>query len=231
MLMEATLRQLDPEQLAKRWRERARCRVFDVEMVPGDEGSQGEPVEVRRAKGVCQPCPVKAECLGASGDRRMSQPGVWGGLTLAEREILRVSRLRGGPGRTVETCSKCHLDCIPRAIGSGVCDVCAEEAQLPRTPAEVRAQIEELVDKEWSYQEIADLFGLSKSAISNACQRWGLKSKAPARTAELKPCGTQAAKVRHRRAGADMSKLTCACARPIPVRPPERSAIPQEVAA
>ena len=63
------------------WRDRAACLSVHPEvMFPHERDAAG----VDRAKAVCNPCPVKAECLAAS--RRLEAThGIWGGLTPDER--------------------------------------------------------------------------------------------------------------------------------------------------
>lgn len=65
------------------WRARAACVNVDPELFTGPFGQNG----VRRAKGICNGCPVRIECLefalGSAGAF-----GIWGGLTDGERRNL-----------------------------------------------------------------------------------------------------------------------------------------------
>lgn len=73
------------------WMEQARCAQVDPELwFP----AKGQPVKT--AKAVCARCPVRQECLEfalAGADSWMGLAhGVWGGLTEAERRVLRRER-------------------------------------------------------------------------------------------------------------------------------------------
>lgn len=56
-------------------------------------GAPGAPVyerEVAKAKAVCRRCPVMVDCLWfALGNLDMTEFGIWGSTTPAEREALR----------------------------------------------------------------------------------------------------------------------------------------------
>ena len=65
------------------WMDSAVCAQVDLEVFfPEDGGS------VRTAKRICQPCPVKAECLRFAL-KRNERFGVWGGLSERERRRIR----------------------------------------------------------------------------------------------------------------------------------------------
>lgn len=67
--------------------ERAACRDTDLELFFSiDEADEA------RAKGVCQRCPVRWECLTYALETRQRH-GVWGGLNPEERTLL-VRRIR-----------------------------------------------------------------------------------------------------------------------------------------
>jgi WhiB family redox-sensing transcriptional regulator len=73
------------------WQRSARCRGaagHDFYPPLGGERSGERRARELRAKAVCGPCPVRAECLDhavRSGERH----GVWGGLTSDERRARR----------------------------------------------------------------------------------------------------------------------------------------------
>ena len=57
------------------------------------------PVDVARAKTLCQDCPVRAACLAAALQR--GEPwGVWGGELLLRGVIVPGKRARGRPRKT-----------------------------------------------------------------------------------------------------------------------------------
>lgn len=65
------------------WRELALCREIDGDLWFPDLGES-----LREAKAVCGRCPVRAECL----DYALAHNevfGVWGGLSVLERQALR----------------------------------------------------------------------------------------------------------------------------------------------
>lgn len=74
------------------WQSRALCAETDPEAFFPEKG--GSPAQ---AKKMCEMCEVREECLEAAlaNDERF---GVWGALTLRERE--RLQRSRGRPGGT-----------------------------------------------------------------------------------------------------------------------------------
>jgi WhiB family redox-sensing transcriptional regulator len=75
------------------WSDDAACRGVDTGVF-FPAGSKGVPVstEVKYAKSLCTPCPVRAECLTHALTRR-EHYGVWGGLDEDERaEMVRQAR-------------------------------------------------------------------------------------------------------------------------------------------
>ncbi|QGU06915.1 Transcriptional regulator WhiB4 [Corynebacterium occultum] len=66
---------------SEEWIAQARCRQND----PDALFVQG--AEQRRAATLCQPCPVRTQCLVTSLDNR-EEFGVWGGLTERQRRAL-----------------------------------------------------------------------------------------------------------------------------------------------
>lgn len=70
------------------WRLEAACRGSDPEMF---FTARGEHDRRHEAQAICQPCPVRIECLEYAIDA--AEPhGVWGGLTALERKNLRAKR-------------------------------------------------------------------------------------------------------------------------------------------
>ena len=70
------------------WRERAACKGMDPAIwYPTMGGSN------KRAKEVCDACPVKSEC-GEAALARREDFGIWGGMS--ERERRRILRRRNG---------------------------------------------------------------------------------------------------------------------------------------
>jgi WhiB family redox-sensing transcriptional regulator len=67
------------------WRLRAVCTPADDPVMFPPFGA-GSAEAVGKAKAICQPCPVRGECLRyALAHPRISEHGVWGGLTANER--------------------------------------------------------------------------------------------------------------------------------------------------
>lgn len=72
------------------WRGRAACAKVDPDLFTGPFGLNG----VRRAKGVCQGCPVRLNCLEFALETAETF-GIWGGLTEGERRRLQMRRSVG----------------------------------------------------------------------------------------------------------------------------------------
>lgn len=79
------------------WYDDAACMGMPAEWFYGEEEDQqlrGShrpyllPAEVRRAKSVCEGCPVREDCLEWALDND-EQHGIWGGMTKRERDRLR----------------------------------------------------------------------------------------------------------------------------------------------
>lgn len=62
------------------WTLLAKCRGMEDALFP-------EASEQKRARGVCNGCPVRSECLAEALDNRIEW-GVWGGMTERERRLL-----------------------------------------------------------------------------------------------------------------------------------------------
>jgi WhiB family redox-sensing transcriptional regulator len=65
----------------KHWQEAAACRGADPEELFAESTRQ------KRAKQVCEGCPVRIDCLVEALDNRIEW-GVWGGMTERERRSL-----------------------------------------------------------------------------------------------------------------------------------------------
>jgi WhiB family redox-sensing transcriptional regulator len=79
---------------AEAWRDQARCRDGSAALVDLFFSEQLD--DIARAKGFCQECEVRTECLEAAIARR--EPwGVWGGELLANGRVLAQKRKRGRP--------------------------------------------------------------------------------------------------------------------------------------
>lgn len=74
------------------WHRHAACADHpDVDFFP--DTSHG----VRRAKAICHTCPVRVECLSWAIDHD-EVFGVWGGMSIRERDqVRRRARVRGNP--------------------------------------------------------------------------------------------------------------------------------------
>lgn len=154
---------------------------------------------IAEAKAVCLRCPVLATCRGLA--MQVREPwGVWGGLTVAERE-------RHHAGAAIVACAGCGLDCVP-ATG-GLCSACAPAKAKPIAGGTVsmdanRGLITSLSLDGWPVPDIAALIGCNRESVRQAQIRWDLpNTPAPMgpRPAgrELRPCGTPAAQRRHQR--------------------------------
>lgn len=68
------------------WQERAACaRLELVDFFPDESDGRA----VASAKAVCEGCPVRIECLETGMEET---GGIWGGMTSAERELIRSGR-------------------------------------------------------------------------------------------------------------------------------------------
>lgn len=70
------------------WVEEALCAQADPDLW---HPNRGEDDKTTRAKAVCEGCPVRAECLTYALDHH-EEWGIWGGLTVKERQALRRRR-------------------------------------------------------------------------------------------------------------------------------------------
>jgi hypothetical protein len=185
------------------WETRAACRNSASEMVP-DDSRQG----VDLAKKVCAGCPVVSSCfaqaqrLTAVHGRQYPQ-GVWGGLTLQERNTM------VGLDRDPVPCPGCGLICVPVSYATNRCQVCDPKTRL--TYLDYRDRITRLIASGSSYQQVAAALRLGHVAVASACGRWGIKAQtaSPRVRHALKECGTLAAKSRHARHGESWENCAC----------------------
>lgn len=90
---------------AQEWRQRAACRGMspaEVDRIFFPPVKTGRTIDATAARAICDPCPVRAECLTyaiEAGERE----GIWGGLTPRQRHALAGSRRR-------ERLATCALD-------------------------------------------------------------------------------------------------------------------------
>lgn len=86
-----------PIQEEYEWQYQGSCRKADPDTFFSPERERGPRRYAREAaaKAVCATCPVIAECLEHA--LTVKEPyGVWGGLTVSEREALCVTGQRAG---------------------------------------------------------------------------------------------------------------------------------------
>lgn len=81
----------DPAETA--WAEQAACIGLDPELFFPVGTSEQALEQTRRAKAVCDACPVRDACLRWSLDT-CQDAGVWGGLDEEERRAIRRQRRR-----------------------------------------------------------------------------------------------------------------------------------------
>lgn len=169
---------------------------------------EDDACDVSLSKKICADCPVVSSCfafaeqLTAAYGREYAQ-GVWGGLTLQERNTL------AGLGRPPVPCPRCGLICVPVSYATELCQQCDPTSRIRYD--DYREQITSLVSAGWTYQQVADRLRLNRSAVGNACLRWDSKAKTASKRGRraLRECGTLAAKTRHARHGE--SWQNCAC--------------------
>jgi WhiB family transcriptional regulator, redox-sensing transcriptional regulator len=72
------------------WLDMVACRCSDAGLFFGadDETQPEKEARERKAKAICAPCPVRAQCLDYALSRSIKH-GIWGGLTEHERSVLR----------------------------------------------------------------------------------------------------------------------------------------------
>lgn len=199
---------------SRHWRDHSLCLNAGVDMDP----DPSEKTKNLIAKSLCSGCPVAAQCLRES--ERADNYGVWGGLTRDERMRLKVRR-RDGSGPWIVRCAQCDLACVPPVRDLAKCDSCITEGERPVGAEPYREKITVLIEAGHTYKSIAELIGLRREIVCKACIKWGIRSPQGRRVVkggfeqnDLAPCGTPAAKLRHRRAGQDVKQLTCACSQP-----------------
>jgi WhiB family redox-sensing transcriptional regulator len=67
------------------WTQSAECAKPNQPLMFPDEG---DAVGIEQARDVCNACPVRQQCLSEALDRNESH-GMWGGMTAAERRVIR----------------------------------------------------------------------------------------------------------------------------------------------
>jgi len=77
------------------WQDQAACRGREVVLFFGPDGERQPERDIRerKAKAVCNACPVRAECLTYAVSRP-EKYGTWGGLNEEERSSERRRRMR-----------------------------------------------------------------------------------------------------------------------------------------
>jgi len=82
------------------WQSRAVCGGGSAWLFFGPDG-ETEPerkIRERKAKALCAPCPVRAECLDYALEHHVRR-GIWGGLNETERFRERLRRTRSATAR------------------------------------------------------------------------------------------------------------------------------------
>ncbi len=71
------------------WQRQGRCRGMDSSVFYSPDGERGNEKKMREAgaKTICNPCPVKSECLDFALQTEELY-GVWGGTTEGERRVI-----------------------------------------------------------------------------------------------------------------------------------------------
>lgn len=77
---------IDPALFDAPWRRRAACRLVPAEDLWIFWPGRGDQAALRAAKKVCASCPVVEECLAYAIEAK--EPGVWGGKSEHERQVL-----------------------------------------------------------------------------------------------------------------------------------------------
>jgi WhiB family transcriptional regulator, redox-sensing transcriptional regulator len=80
------------------WELSAACRLSDPELFFPISHAGAWLEQVRAAKATCATCPVRPQCL-AFAQRTRQRHGIWGGLTVQERNTAVMEQPRG-PGAT-----------------------------------------------------------------------------------------------------------------------------------
>lgn len=169
----------------------AACRDHPERMFPDS------PAQTVAAKRVCAGCPVQATCLRRALEVR--EPwGVWGGLTVAERERHRA-------GRLMRVCVACRLIHVPAQPERARCVACHPD---PGRLAPHQDLIAALAVASWNPTEIGALVGVAGPSVSAALRRWGVPVVRGTGRGVSQPCGTLAAVRRHQRHG---ERLDAAC--------------------
>jgi hypothetical protein len=147
-------------------------------------------------------CFAAAERLTQTHGRNFAQ-GIWGGLTLDERNTL------AGLGLPPRPCPQCALICVPVNFATDRCSACDPQARI--VYEDYRPQIMKMIESGATYWEIADALRLTRNSVGGACNRWNIRAQQSSKRGKRprKECGTLAAKERHRKHGE--SWRDCAC--------------------
>lgn len=74
------------------WREEARCKETDPNLFFPIGTTEPALLQIEAAKVICRQCNVRQECLDCAlglEDGRVTEYGIWGGLTEEERRYMR----------------------------------------------------------------------------------------------------------------------------------------------
>jgi DNA-binding CsgD family transcriptional regulator len=167
-----------------------------------------DPVTILLAKKICADCPVVSACF-ATAERitktfgRDHASGIWGGLTLGERNSL------AGLNRPPEQCPGCGLLCVPVSYATELCQACNPQARIAYD--DYRQPVLALIAEGLTYQRIAETLRINVNSLVNACLRWKVKPTHHSQRGKrpTKECGSLAAKTRHQRHGESWENCAC----------------------
>lgn len=84
----------DPEDDGYDWRDDAACPAYDPELWFPTSGGQ----KLRKAREICDGCPVKRECFEYAVNNPAIDTGIWGGVSGREPNGYMTERKRRGIG-------------------------------------------------------------------------------------------------------------------------------------
>jgi hypothetical protein len=168
----------------------------------------GMSLMIREAKKICAVCPVVSACF-AEAERitqmhgREFAQGIWGGLTLTERDAM------AGLDLPPRDCPRCHLICVPIGYATEVCGSCDPKIKIRFE--DYRSRIEQMLADGATYQQVAAALRVNRRGLVEACYRWRARARVPGRSGRrpVKECGTLAAKTRHARHGESWENCAC----------------------